>query len=190
MNTYKLKVGNLERELPIMKIKDDLAIASFVILGDTELITDAAPLIADKLKNIDVIVTAEAKGIPIAYEVSKQLKMKSYVVARKSIKPYMKDPIVEEVFSITTQKKQVLCLDKKDGDSIKGKRVAIIDDVISTGESLKTIENLVKKAGGIVAAKAAILAEGDAAKREDIIYIDKLPLFKVNCDGSISILND
>lgn len=188
MNTYKLKIGKLERELPIIKIKDGLAIASFVILGDTELITSAAPLIAQGLRDIEIIVTAEAKGIPIAYEVSKQLGMKNYVVARKSIKPYMKDPIVEEVFSITTQKKQVLCLDKKDGDSIKGKRVAIIDDVISTGESLKTIENLVKKAGGIVAAKAAILAEGDAAKRKDIIYIEKLPLFKVDKDGNINIL--
>lgn len=188
MNTYKLKVANLERELPIMKIKDDLAIASFVILGDTELIENVAPLIAEKLKEIDVIVTAEAKGIPIAYEVSKQLNMKSYVVARKSIKPYMKNPIVEEVFSITTQKKQVLCLDKSDGDAIKGKKVAIVDDVISTGESLKTIENLVKKAGGIVAAKAAILAEGDAANRDDIIYIGKLPLFTIDENESFSTL--
>lgn len=187
MNRYKLKIKNLERELPLIKIKKDLAIASFVILGDTELIEGVAPFIAEKLKDIDIIVTAEAKGIPIAYEVSKQLKMKGYIVARKSIKPYMKDPIIEEVFSITTQKKQILCLDKTDGDAISGKRVAIIDDVISTGESLKTIENLVKKAGGIVAAKAAILAEGDAAKRDDIIYIEKLPLFKIEEDGNISI---
>ncbi len=103
--------------------------------------------------------------------------MKKYIVARKSIKPYMNDPIVDEVVSITTQKKQILCLDKEDALDIKGKRVAIIDDVISTGNSIEAIERLVKSAGGIVTAKAAILAEGEASHREDIIFLEYLPLF-------------
>lgn len=180
MNTYNLELLSLKRELPLMKIKDDLAIASFVILGDTELIQTVAPVIADKLKDIDVIVTAEAKGIPLAYEISKLLGMKEFVVARKSIKAYMDSPIIEEVNSITTQSKQFLCLDKDSAEKLRGKKVAIIDDVISTGESLRTTERLVEKVGGIIKAKAAILAEGDASNRGDIIFIKRLPLFKVD----------
>ncbi|OFH97979.1 orotate phosphoribosyltransferase [Clostridium acetireducens DSM 10703] len=176
-NTYTLKIDNLKRELPLIKISEDLTIASFVILGDTELVNYVAPKIVEKLPKVDVIVTAEAKGIPLAYEVSKLLCMKEFIVARKSIKPYMDSPIVDEVVSITTQKKQILCLDGKDSNKIKGKKVAIIDDVISTGESIEAIERLVKKAGGIIEAKAAILAEGDASKRDDIIFLEKLPLF-------------
>ncbi|WP_339230048.1 phosphoribosyltransferase family protein [Oceanobacillus sp. FSL K6-2867] len=177
MDTYELKVAGLKRDLPIIQIKDNLKIASFVILGDTEMVAATAPLIADKLPEVDVLVTAEAKGIPFIYEVAKQLNMAKYVVARKSIKPYMNNPIIHEVESITTQKTQTLCLDTEDVAQIKGKRVALIDDVISTGESLKALEELVEKAGGNVAAKAAILAEGDAANRDDILFIEKLPLF-------------
>lgn len=180
MNTYSLKLLSLERKLPLIKIKEDLAIASFVILGDTELVQAVAPVIAERLKGIDVIVTAEAKGIPLAYEVSKLLGKKEFIVARKSIKSYMDSPITEEVNSITTQKTQFLCLDKVDAEKLKGKNVAIIDDVISTGESLKTVESLVEKVGGVVKAKAAILAEGDASNRDDIIFIKRLPLFKVD----------
>lgn len=176
-NSYTLHVAGLTRELPIIKISDELSIASFVILGDTELVCKAAPEIARRLPYVDILVTAESKGIPLVFEISKLLGMDKYIVARKSIKPYMDSPIVDEVVSITTQKKQLLCLDEKDALSIKGKRVAIIDDVISTGESLQAVERLVEKAGGIVAAKAAILAEGDAAKRKDIIYLEELPLF-------------
>ncbi|MGG7179359.1 phosphoribosyltransferase family protein [Clostridium paraputrificum] len=180
MNTYNLELLSLKRELPLMKIKEDLAIASFVILGDTELVQTVAPVIADRLKDIDVIVTAEAKGIPLAYEISKVLGMKEFIVARKSIKAYMDSPITEEVESITTQKKQFLCLDKIDAEKLKGKNVAIIDDVISTGESLKAVESLVEKVGGVIKAKAAILAEGDSSDRDDIIFIKRLPLFKVD----------
>ena len=177
---YTLTVAGLTRKLPIVKISDDLSIASFVILGDTELVLATAPEIVKRLPQVDILITAEAKGIPLIFEISRLMNMKRYVVARKSLKPYMDSPIVNEVVSITTQKKQILCLDKKDAELIKGKRVAIIDDVISTGESINAVEKLVEKAGGIVVAKAAILAEGDAANRNDIIYLEKLPLFPNN----------
>ena len=186
MNTYNLELLSLNRELPLIKIKEDLAIASFVILGDTELVQVVSPAIAERLKDIDVIVTAEAKGIPLAYEISKLLGMKEFIVARKSIKSYMDSPITEEVNSITTQKQQFLCLDKVDAEKINGKKVAIIDDVISTGESLRSVERLVEKVGGIVKAKAAILAEGDASNRDDIIFIKRLPLFSVDKEGKFT----
>ena len=185
MSTYKLNILSLERNLPIIKIKKDLAIASFVILGDTELIQVTAKELVKKLNNVDVIVTAEAKGIPLAYEISKLLGMKEFIVARKSIKSYMNNPIIEEVQSITTKGKQFLCLDEVEAAKIQGKNVALIDDVISTGESLKTLESLVTKAGGNIIKRVAILAEGDAADREDIIFIKRLPLFKVENDGTL-----
>jgi len=178
-NIYEINICGVKRSLPIIKISDNLAIASFVILGDTELIAKTAPILAEKLPQVDFLITAEAKGIPLVYEISKLLNMKEYIIARKSIKPYMNNPITDEVVSITTQKKQALCLDGNDAKKIKGKKVAIIDDVISTGESLSAIERLVEKAGGIITAKAAILAEGDAAKRDDIIFLEELPLFPI-----------
>lgn len=174
---YTIEVAGVKRDLPIIKISENLSIASFVILGDTEIVCASAPEIVKRLPEIDVLVTAEAKGIPLVFEISKLLNMKKYIVARKSIKPYMDSPIIDEVVSITTQKKQILVLDEQDAAFIKGKRVAIIDDVISTGESIQAIERLVEAAGGIIAAKAAILAEGDAAKRDDIIFLEPLPLF-------------
>lgn len=176
-NRYQLTVAGVQRELPIIAISDELSIASFVILGDTELICAAAPLLAEKLPEVDVIVTAEAKGIPLVFELSRILGMTRYFVARKSVKAYMNDPVVDEVNSITTSGSQLLCLEKSDADAIKGRRVAIVDDVISTGESLAAIERLVTAVGGEVVARAAILAEGDAAKRDDIIYLEPLPLF-------------
>ncbi|MED4583561.1 phosphoribosyltransferase family protein [Brevibacillus choshinensis] len=175
--TYTLEVAGVTRELPIMPIAEDLSIASFVILGDAELVAAAAPLLVEKLPEVDVLITAEAKGIPLVYEVARLLKLKKYYVARKSIKPYMESPLVNEVVSITTQKAQVLCLDGADAKEIAGKRVAIIDDVISTGKSLQAIEDLVIQAGGNVVARAAILAEGDAAARTDILFLQELPLF-------------
>lgn len=177
---FELNLCGIKRSLPIININDELAIASFVILGDTELIVKTAPALAQRLPEVDILITAEAKGIPLVYEISKLLNMKEYIIARKSIKPYMKDPITDEVVSITTQKEQTLCLDGSDAQKIKGKKIAIIDDVISSGESLKALERLVEKAGGIVAAKAAILAEGDAVKRTDIIFLEELPLFSLN----------
>ena len=175
--TYELKVAGLTRWLPKIKISDHLAIASFVILGDCELVTAAAPLLAQKLPKVDYLVTAEAKGIPLVHEVSRLLGLPYYIVARKSVKPYMAEPLVDEVVSITTQKAQTLCLDGKDALAVKGRRVAIVDDVISTGESLSAIERLLEKAGAEIVAKAAILAEGEAAGRGDIIFLEELPLF-------------
>jgi adenine phosphoribosyltransferase len=177
MNTYRLKVAGVERLLPIVPLNEELSIASFVILGDTELVVAAAAQLAKKIPPVDLLVTAESKGIPLVFELSRIMGMKSYIVARKSLKPYMQDPLVEEVVSITTQKKQLLVLDRIDAERLRGKEVAIIDDVISTGESMQAVERLVKKAGGIVKAKAAILAEGEAANRSDIIFLERLPLF-------------
>lgn len=174
---YKLEVAGVTRELPIMQISDSLAIASFVILGDCEIVTKSAPLLEKKLPQVDYIVTAEAKGIPLAHEICHLRNLPTYIVARKSVKPYMDTPLTDTVVSITTQKEQSLCLDGKDAEAIRGKRVAIVDDVISTGESLAAIERLVEKAGANIVAKAAILAEGDAAKRDDIIFLEELPLF-------------
>lgn len=177
MKTYTLNVAGLTRELPIIKLSYDLSIASFVILGDTEIVRKTAPIIAKKLPEVDFIVTAEAKGIPLAYEISRVLNLNEYVVARKSVKAYMEEPIEVEVNSITTTNSQKLYLNNQDAKKIKGKRVALVDDVISTGQSLKALERLVEKAGGKVLAKAAILVEGDAKDRKDIIFLEALPTF-------------
>ena len=177
MKTYTLHVAGLTRELPIIKLSYDLSTASFVILGDTEIVRKTAPIIAKKLPEVDFIVTAEAKGIPLAYEISRILNLNEYVVARKSIKAYMEEPIEVEINSITTTNSQKLYLNNQDAKKIKGKRVALVDDVISTGQSLKALERLVEKAGGNVVAKAAILAEGDAKDRKDIIFLEALPTF-------------
>mgnify|MGYP000631615437 CR=1 FL=1 len=176
--TYTLHVAGLTRELTICKVNDHMDIAAFIMLGDAELTVAAAAELLKKCPDFDILLTAEAKGIPLVQELARLLGMDRYFVARKSIKPYMVNPFVTEVYSITTQKKQILCLDEVEANMIAGKRVLIVDDVISTGESLKAMEALVKKAGGIVAGKAAILAEGDAAKRDDIIFLESIPVFK------------
>jgi adenine phosphoribosyltransferase len=174
---YTLNVAGLTRELPILRLNEELSIASFVLLGDTELVVQSAPLLAKKLPDFDILVGAEAKGIPLVHELSRICHKVRYVIARKSIKPYMGSAVVDEVLSITTQVPQILALDELDAERLKGKRVGLIDDVISTGASLSALERLVEQAGGIIVAKAAILAEGDAADRDDIIYLEKLPLF-------------
>lgn len=176
---YEININGCIRRLPIVRISDNLCIASFVLLGDAELVIAAASELKERIPEVDYLITAEAKGIPLVQEMARILNMPRYFVARKSVKPYMENPFVTEVYSITTQKKQILCLDREESGLIKGKRILIVDDVISTGESLKALEKLVEKAGGIVAGRAAVLAEGDAAKRKDIIYLDKLPLFPV-----------
>lgn len=179
MTHYELNVAGIKRELPVIRITDSLAIASFVILGDSELVIRAAEELSKKIPEVDYLITAEAKGIPLVQELAHVLGMKRYFVARKSIKPYMTEPVVTEVYSITTQKKQILCLEKEESELIKGKKILIVDDVISTGESIKAMELLIKKAGGKIAGKAAILAEGESADRSDIIFLEKLPVFPV-----------
>lgn len=169
---HQIEILGLTRFLPIVKVAPGITIPSFVILGDVELINRAAPEIVKRLPEVDVIVGAEAKSIPLVHEVARLLNM-NYVVARKSIKPYMVDPLTEEVFSITTQARQLLVLNGLDADKLAGKRVALVDDVISTGASIGALERLVAKAGGNVVAKAAIMAQGDAIGRTDIIYLQE-----------------
>lgn len=178
MEYYNLKLCGLNRKLPIIQISDKLKIASFVLLGDCELAQKAGYELSKDL-SCDIIVTAEAKGITLAHEIAKNLGMKNFVVARKSIKAYMNDTIEVEVDSITTKNTQKLYLDSEDIEKIKGKKVAIVDDVISTGKSLEALEKLVTKAGGNIVKKLSILAEGDASKRDDIVFLEKLPLFEI-----------
>lgn len=176
--TYTLEVAGVTRQLPIIELAPGLSIASFVILGDCEIVVRSAPLLVEKLPPVDALVTAEAKGIPLVHEIARLLGHQRYIVARKSIKPYMDDPLIDEVESITTQKKQSLCLDGCDARALTGKRVAIVDDVISTGESIGAIERLISRAGGQVVTRAAILAEGEAVHRKDIVFLQELPLFR------------
>jgi len=175
--SYDITVAGVRRSLPVIRLQPGLAIASFVILGDAELVNAAARELAPRLPPADYLVTAEAKGIPLVFALATQLGMPRYVVARKSIKPYMQNPLADAVVSITTPDRQLLCLDGADGDRIRGKRVILVDDVVSTGESLAALRRLVEAAGADVVAQTAILAEGDAAERDDIIYLEYLPLF-------------
>lgn len=176
-DTYKLKVAGLERELKKFPVSDKLDIAAFIIFGDVELTVKCAQALVPLLPEHDILFTSEAKSIPLIHELAKQLGENYYVVARKGTKVYMTDPVSVNVRTITTQRQQILCLGKEDADKMKGKRILIVDDVISTGASLEAMEELVNKVGGKIVGKAAILAEGDAADRDDIIYLEKLPLF-------------
>lgn len=177
MKTYTIEIAGFTRHLPIIKINNHLSIASFNLLGDVDLVCAAAEAIAEHLPHVDVLITAEAKGIPLIYELSKHLKLPRYVVARKQVKKYMNKPIIHEVQSITTAEKQLLALDYEDAAFLNYKRVAIIDDVISSGSSLEALERLVNKAGGKIVAKACILVEGDSVDRQDVFHLNELPLF-------------
>ena len=183
--TYSLEVAGLKRELPLCKVTDDLYIGAFVCFGDAELTVACA---RDLLKLVpadsyDYIFTAEAKGIPLIHEMARQSGAAKYFMARKSPKVYMQDPICVEDQSITTAGAQKLFLSRDDAELIRGKRILIMDDVISTGGSLKAMEKLGEQAGGIVTGKIAVLAEGGAANRTDIKFLEKLPLF--NADGTV-----
>jgi adenine phosphoribosyltransferase len=180
---YKMKIAGLERSLPLCKVADDLYIAAFILFGDVEITKAAATELLKRAPEYDIMLTAECKSIPLIYEMARQSGDCNYIIARKGTKVYMHDVISAEVNSITTAHPQVLYLDGDAVNAIKGKRVLIVDDVISTGESLKCLELLAEKAGANIVGKMAILAEGDAADREDIICLEKLPLF--NPDGSI-----
>lgn len=173
---YTLKIAGLERQLEMFPVSDKLDIAAFIIFGDVELTIKASEELLKKLPEFDVILTPEAKSIPIAYEMSRQ-SGKPYIIARKGVKVYMRNPLSVSVNSITTQNEQHLYLGESEVNMIKGKKVLIVDDVISTGESLTAVRSLINAAGAIEAASCAFLAEGDAADRDDIIFLEKLPLF-------------
>ena len=171
---YELTVAGVTRQLPILNVTETLAIAGFVMLGDVELVTRCAQAMAKKVPaETEVILTAETKGIPFAAE----LGQRRYVVARKSVKAYMEHPLWVKDVSITTAGEQTLCLDGPDIERLRGRKVLLLDDVISTGGSMKALRELCEKAGGEVIGEAAALAEGDAAKRTDILYLAPLPLF-------------
>lgn len=175
---YTLKVAGLTRQLPLCPLSDDRMIAAFVIFGDMELTTACARELNARIPEHDVMITAESKGIPLICEMARLAGERRYLLARKAPKLYMRDVFSTEVRSITTGHWQTLCLDGADADYMRGKRVVIVDDVISTGESLRALEKLVENAGGNIVGRMAILAEGEAAGRKDIIYLEKLPLFK------------
>jgi adenine phosphoribosyltransferase len=183
MKYYKMNIAGLERHLPICKVTDDLYIAGFVIFGDPELTTACAKKLLENAPEFDYMITAEAKGIPLIHEMARLQNNQRYVLARKGPKLYMTNIMSSTVKSITTAKEQTLYLDGKDAELMNGKRILIVDDVISTGESLKSLEALVERAGGNVVGRMCILAEGDAIDRDDLYYIEELPLF--NADGTI-----
>lgn len=180
---YTMNVAGLERQLPICPVNDTLSIAGFVIFGDQELTVACARELLKKAPEYDYIITAEAKGIPLAHEMARQHGDAKYILARKGPKLYMRDIFSVSVQSITTAKEQKLYLDGADAALMQGKRILVVDDVISTGESLKALEALVEKAGGQICGRMAILAEGDAQERPDLVYLEKLPLF--HPDGTV-----
>jgi|GEM_PF-58509 len=180
VKTFKINIAGLERELQVCKVNEDLCIAAFILFGDVEMTVVCSERLLSLAPPFDIILTAEAKGIPLAHEMAKQNGNTDYIVARKAIKVYMKDVFTIEVQSMTTREKQSLHIDGNEAQRMAGKRVLIVDDVISTGESVNALEFLVKEAGGIVAGKMAVLAEGDARNREDIIYLEYLPLLDMD----------
>ena len=177
---YKMTIAGLERNLPLCKVDDDLYIAGFIMFDDVEITEACARELLKQAPEFDIIVTAESKGIPLAYEMARQ-SGKSYIVARKGAKLYMQDIVKVKVNSITTDHMQVLCLGKNERDQMHGKKILIVDDVISTGESIAALEQLVDAVSGRIVGKFAVLAEGEAADRRDITFLEYLPLF--NADG-------
>ena len=181
--TYDIDIAGLKRSLPICRVTDDLYIGDFVIFGDVELTVHCAAELLKRAPDYDYLIAPEAKAIPLLYEMARQSAAEKYFLARKKPKAYMSGVFEVKVQSITTAGEQTLVIDTEDARQMEGKRMLIIDDVISTGESMRAMEVLVERAGGIVAGRMAVLAEGDAAKRDDIITLAPLPLF--NADGTI-----
>ncbi len=181
--TYEMDIAGLKRDLPLCRVTDDLYIGAFVMFGDVELTVHCAAELLKRAPEYDYLIAPEAKAIPLLYEMARQSGAEKYFLARKGAKAYMTGVFEVEVRSITTMHIQKLVIDTADAEMIKGKKVLIVDDVISTGESLHAMEELVKRAGGIIAGKMAVLAEGDAKDRDDIITLAPLPLF--NADGSV-----
>ena len=178
-----MEIAGLERSLQLFPVSDDLAIAAFILFGDVEITEAVAGELLKKAPEFDILFTAEAKSIPLIYEMARQAGMNEYVVARKAPKVYMENLITTDVDSITTANIQTLCIGQRETDMIRGKKVLILDDVISTGGSLASMELLVNEAGGHIVGKMAVLAEGDAMERDDIIALEKLPVF--GPDGTI-----
>ena len=174
---YKMNIAGLDRALPLCKLNDNLYIGAFVIFGDAELTVACADALLKKAPEYDYLLTAEAKGIPLIHEMARQHRDKKYFLARKKPKLYMQGVFEVTVQSITTEGEQKLYLDTADAGLMRGKRILLVDDVISTGESLRALEALVEQAGGEICGRMAILAEGDAQSREDLIYLEPLPLF-------------
>ncbi len=181
--TYEMDIAGLKRDLPLCRVTDELYIGAFVMFGDVELTVHCAAELLKRAPEYDYLIAPEAKAIPLLYEMARQSGAEKYFLARKGAKAYMTGVFEVEVRSITTMHIQKLVIDTADAEMIKGKKVLIVDDVISTGESLHAMEELVKRAGGIIAGKMAVLAEGDAKDRDDIITLAPLPLF--NADGSV-----
>ena len=182
MSVYTIDISGMKRDLPICPLNDELSIGAFVMFGDVELTIHCASELLKKLPACDYLIAPEAKAIPLIYEMSRQSGL-PYLLARKKAKAYMSGVFRVDVQSITTAGTQTLVIDTADAERMKGKRIVILDDVISTGESLRAMETLVNEAGGIIVGKMAVLAEGDAAKRTDITVLAPLPLFKP--DGSV-----
>ena len=181
--TYEIDIAGLKRELPICRVTDDLYIGAFVMFGDVELTVHCAEQLLKLAPEYDYLIAPEAKAIPLLYEMARQSGAEKYFLARKVAKAYMSGVFEVNVKSITTEAVQRLIIDSADAEQIRGKRMLILDDVISTGESLHAMEELVTAAGGIVAGRMAVLAEGDAIERDDIIVLAPLPLF--NADGTV-----
>lgn len=175
--SYEMTIAGVKRSLPLFPISENLQIAAFIMFGDVEITRASAEALLKIVPEYDIMVTAECKSIPLIYEMARQSGADNYIIARKGPKLYMKNIISTDVDSITTAHKQTLCIGEADVEAMKGKKVLIVDDVISTGESLLALEELVNKAGGNIVGKAAVLAEGGAAQRDDIIFLEKLPLF-------------
>ena len=180
---YEIEIAGLKRKLPLCPITDSLYIGAFIMFGDVEITRAAATELLKIAPEHDIKITAESKGIPLVYEMARQSNAENYLLARKTPKLYMRNIFSVEVKSITHATVQTLYLDGDDAEAMRGKRVLIVDDVVSTGESLRALETLVTKAGGIIAGKMCVLAEGDAANRDDIKYLSVLPVF--NADGTI-----
>ena len=183
MKSYKMNIAGLDRALPICPLNDKLSIGAFVIFGDPELTVACARDLLKLAPEYDYLISAEAKGIPLIHEMARQHGDATYMLARKAPKLYMTGVMEVKVRSITTAAEQKLYIDTADAEKMRGKRILIVDDVISTGESLRAVETLVEQAGGIICGKMCILAEGDAQTRPDIIYLEKLPLF--TADGEV-----
>ncbi len=179
---HTMKIAGLERNLQLFKISDNLQIAAFILFGDAEITVKSAEELLKLAPDYDILFTAECKSIPLIHEMARQRGDDNYIIARKAPKLYMEDIMSVEVNSITTENKQTLCIGKGDAQALSGKKVLIVDDVISTGESLTAMETLVEKAGGNIVGKMAVLAEGSAKDRDDIIYLEPLPLF--DADGN------